>query len=74
MTLYAGPESVTVSDSFDSSQMIPVRELTSCLCSTAALADCFEGCLASLKGTETGNELSQCKFQFTSLYHGETQK
>ena len=36
-----------------------LRELTSCLCSAAALADCFEGRMAGLDGTETENGLSQ---------------
>ena len=44
-----------------------LRELISCLCSAAALAVCFEGRLAGLDPTETGNEISQPKFQFTGL-------
>ena len=39
-----------------------LRELTSCLCSTAAPAVCFKGCVADLDATETGNEFSQLKF------------
>ena len=34
-------------------------ELTSCLCSAAASAVCFEGRVAGLDAAETGNELSQ---------------
>ena len=37
-------------------------ELSSCLCSAAALAVCFEGCMAGLDATGTGNELSQSTF------------
>ena len=44
-----------------------LREFTSCLCSTIASAVCFEGCLAGPDATETGNEVSQPKFGFTSL-------
>ena len=33
----------------------------------AALAVCFEGSVAGLDATETGNELSQPTFEFTSL-------
>ena len=44
-----------------------LRELTSCLCSAAASAVCFEGCLAGPDATVTGNERSQPKFEFTSL-------
>ena len=44
-----------------------LRELTSCLCSAAALAFCFEGCMADLDPTVTGNGLSQLKFVFTCL-------
>ena len=36
-----------------------LRELTSCLCSAPAMAVCFEGRVAGLNATETGNELSQ---------------
>ena len=43
------------------------RELTSGLCSAATSAVCFEGRTAVLDATETGNELSQPKFEFTSL-------
>ena len=39
-----------------------LRELTSCLCSAAALAVCFEDCVADLDATETGNKLSQLNF------------
>jgi len=38
---------------------IKLRELTSCLCSAAASAVCFEARVAGLDKTETGNELSQ---------------
>ena len=38
-------------------------ELTSCLCSAAAKAVFFEGCLAGADATDTGNELSQPKAQ-----------
>ena len=46
-------------------------ELTSCLCSDSALAVCFEGRITGLDATETGNDLSQPKFEFTGLriYH-----
>ena len=44
-----------------------LRELTSCLCSTAASYVCFVGRVAGLDATETGNELSQPKFELTSL-------
>ena len=44
-----------------------LRDLNSCLCSAAALAVSFEGCMSGLNATETGSELSQPKFQFTSL-------
>ena len=40
------------------------------LFSAAALAVCFEGHMAGLDKTETGNELSQPKFEFTSLFTG----
>ena len=37
------------------------------------LTVCFEGCVAVMDGTETGNELSQPTFKFTSLFvHGIT--
>ena len=40
-----------------------LRVLTSCLCSAAdAWAVCFEGHMAGLDTTETGNEFSQSKF------------
>ena len=39
-----------------------VREHTSCLCSTAALAVCFKGHMAGLDTTETVNEFSQLKY------------
>ena len=44
-----------------------LRKLTSCLCSAATTAVCFEGRVAGLDATETGNELSGSKLQFTSL-------
>ena len=44
-----------------------MRELNSCYWSAAALAVCFEGHLAGLNTTKTGNYLSQPKFEFTSL-------
>ena len=44
-----------------------LRELTSCLCSLAAWAICFESRVAGLDTTETGNEVSQPTLQFTSL-------
>ena len=44
-----------------------LRELTSCLCSAAALAVCLKGRVAGLDATETGIEFSQLKFYFTSL-------
>ena len=44
------------------------RELTSCLCSTAASAVCFEGRVAGLATIEKGNELSQPTFAFTGLF------
>ena len=47
-------------------QKFRLRELTSCLCSAAASAVCFEGLVAGLDATETGNELSQ-QFEFTGL-------
>ena len=40
------------------------RELTSCSYSAAV---CFEGPVAGLDTTETGNELSQPNFEFTAL-------
>ena len=43
------------------------RGMCSCLCSTAAPAVCFKGCVAGVDATETRNEFSQLKFQFTSL-------
>ena len=39
-----------------------LRDLTFCLCSTAASTVCFEGPLSGLDATETGSELSQPKF------------
>ena len=46
-----------------------LRELTSWLCYAAAWAVCvcFEGRMAGLDQTQIGNELSQPKFEFTSL-------
>ena len=44
-----------------------LREFTSCLCSTAASALSFEGCVAGLDATETGNELSQPTLELISL-------
>ena len=44
-----------------------LRDLISCSCSTSALAVCFEGRLAGPDATETGNELSQPKFELTRL-------
>ena len=44
-----------------------LSKLTSCLCSAAASAVYFEGRMAGLDPTETGNELSQPTFEFTSL-------
>ena len=44
-----------------------LRDFTSCLCSAAVSAVCFEGRMAGVDATETGNELSQTKFEFTSL-------
>ena len=44
-----------------------LRELTSCLCSTAASAVCFEVHVADLD-SKTGHELSQPTFEFTSLF------
>ena len=48
-----------------------LKELYSCLCSAAASAVCFEGCLIGLDRTETRNELSQPKIYFTPLFMGE---
>ena len=39
-----------------------LRELTSCLCSAAAPAVCFKGCMAGLDTTETGIDIYQLKF------------
>ena len=44
-----------------------LREVTSCWCSAAALAICFEGRVAGLDAAITGNKLYQLKFEFTSL-------
>ena len=38
-----------------------------CLCFAAASAVCFEDHVAGLDATETGNELSQHKFEFIGL-------
>ena len=46
-----------------------LRELFSCLCSAAAQAICFEGSLAGLDATETGNVLSQATFKVHTLVH-----
>ena len=48
-----------------------LRELNSCKCSAAAPAVCFKGRVAGPDATETGNELSQLKFQFSSLLINE---
>ena len=45
-----------------------LRELPSCLCSAAAWAVCFEGSVAGVNATETGNEVSQPTLEFTSLH------
>ena len=39
-----------------------LRDFTSCLCSAAAPAVCFKGCVAGVDAIETGNEFSQLKF------------
>ena len=44
-----------------------LRELMSCFCSAAASAVCFEGRVAGLYAIETGNKLSQTKFEFKGL-------
>ena len=44
-----------------------LRELTSCLCSAAAWAVCFEGSVAGVNATETGNVVSQPTLEFTPL-------
>ena len=44
------------------------KGLTSCLSSAAASAVCVEGRLAGLEATETRNEPSQPKFEFTNLH------
>ena len=44
-----------------------LRELSSRTCSAAGSAVCFEVRVAGLDATETRNELSQPKFQFTGL-------
>ena len=48
-----------------------LRELISCLCSAAALAVCFEGRVAGLEATETGNEISQPKFELARLLRSQ---
>ena len=48
-----------------------LRELTSCLCCAAAWTVCFEGSVTGLDATETGNEFSQLKFYFISLFRRE---
>ena len=60
-------ESTTESHIHACKLKLRLRELTSCLCSTAAPAVCFEGRMLGLDTTETGNELSQPKFEFKSL-------
>ena len=40
---------------------IRLIDLTSCLCSAAALAVCFKGRVAGVDAMETGNEFSQLK-------------
>ena len=47
-------------------------ELTSSLSSAAVSAVCFEGHVAGLDATETGYELPQPKFEFTSLEMNHT--
>ena len=44
-----------------------LRDFTSCLCSAAAWAVCFEGSVAGVKATEAGNEVSQPTLELTSL-------
>ena len=44
-----------------------MRDLTSCLCSAAAWAVCFEGSVAGVNATETGNEVSPPALELTSL-------
>ena len=44
-----------------------LRDFTSSLCSAAAWAVCFEGSVAGVNATETGNEVSQPTLEFTSL-------
>ena len=46
---------------------LQLRELTSCLCSAAAWAVCFEASVAGVNATETGNEVSQPTLEFTPL-------
>ena len=45
-----------------------LRDFTSCLCSAASWAVCFEGSVAGVKATQTGNEVSQPALEFTSLF------
>ena len=44
-----------------------LRDFTSCLCSAAAWAVRFEGSVAGVNATETGNEVSQPTLQLASL-------
>ena len=45
-----------------------LRGLTSCSFSIFAVASYFEGRVAGLDATVTGNELSQPKFEFSSFF------
>ena len=48
-----------------------MRELTSCLCSAASWAVCFEGSVDAVDAvneSKTGNEVSQPTLEFTSLF------
>ena len=44
-----------------------LRDVTSCLCSAVAWAVSFEGSVAGVNATETGNEVSQPTLEFTCL-------
>ena len=44
-----------------------------CLCSAAAWAVCFEGIVAVVNATETGNEVSQPTLEFTPLNQNKSQ-
>ena len=44
-----------------------MRDFTSCLCSTATWAMCFEGSVAGVNATETGNKASQPTLEFAPL-------